>query len=282
MANFKDLKDQVKREKRSEQQLEMLRQMRLFDDTFFTAVFKSNKKCVQLMLRVIIGRNDIVVDRVTTQESMTNLHGRSVRLDVFAHDKAGRLYDIEIQRSNDGASVKRARYNRAMMDANVSYPGEKFENLPETYVIFITENDYMKRGKPMYEVVSYIKETGEVFDDGTHIIYVNGKYKGNDPIGFLINDLWCVDPANMHNTILAEAVRYFKYTEEGIEKVCDVMDEYQARIHAEERARVVAGYTDIVKNAASEFHVSETDAIARLKIPCEYRVEIMELLAKNK
>lgn len=282
MANFKDLKDPVKREKRSEQQLEMLRQMRLFDDTFFTAVFKSNNKCVQLMLRVILGRNDIVVDRVTTQESMTNLHGRSVRLDVFAHDKAGRLYDIEIQRSNDGASVKRARYNRAMMDANVSYPGEKFENLPETYVIFITENDYMKRGKPMYEVVSYIKETGEIFDDGTHIIYVNGKYKGNDPIGFLINDLWCVDPANMHNTILAEAVRYFKYTEEGIEKVCDVMDEYQARIHAEERMEAVTVFANQVKNLIAKSHVTEKDAFKILCIPNKYHEDILGVLHKEK
>ena len=282
MANFKDLKDPVKREKRSEQQLEMLRQMRLFDDTFFTAVFKSNNKCVQLMLRVILGRNDIIVDRVTTQESMANLHGRFVRLDVFAHDKAGRLYDIEIQRSNDGASVKRARYNRAMMDANVSYPGEKFENLPETYVIFITENDYMKRGKPMYEVVSYIKETGEVFDDGTHIIYVNGKYKGNDPIGFLINDLWCVDPANMHNTILAEAVRYFKYTEEGIEKVCDVMDEYQARIHAEERMEAVMVFANQVKNLIAKSHVTEKDAFKILCIPDKYHEDILNVLDKAK
>ena len=38
------------------------------------------------------------------------------------------------------------------MDANVTEPGEKYENLCESYVIFITENDIMKAGLPIYHI----------------------------------------------------------------------------------------------------------------------------------
>lgn len=54
-------------------------------------------------------------------------------------DLTGRVYNIEIQRSDSGADVKRARYNSSLIDANVTEPGESYEKLNETYVIFITE-----------------------------------------------------------------------------------------------------------------------------------------------
>ena len=60
----------------------------------------------------------------------------------MAVDADNRVYNIEIQRSDKGAGAKRARYNSSLMDANVTEPGEKYENLCESYVIFITENGY--------------------------------------------------------------------------------------------------------------------------------------------
>ena len=70
----------------------------------------------------------------------------------MAVDADNRVYNIEIQRSDKGAGAKRARYNSSLMDANVTEPGEKYENLCESYVIFITENDIMKAGLPIYHI----------------------------------------------------------------------------------------------------------------------------------
>lgn len=125
----------------------MLSEMRLFDDTFFSVVFEKRPKCVEVLLRAFIGRDDLIVDRVKTQAPFQNLHGRSVRLDVFARDKDGKYYDIEIQRASSGAAIRRARYNRALMDANVLIAGEDFSKLPESYVIFLTETDVIGDGK---------------------------------------------------------------------------------------------------------------------------------------
>ena len=50
------------------------------------------------------------------------------------------------------------------IDANIIAPGEEFEALPEIYIIFITENDILKRNLPIYHINRMISETGEPFE----------------------------------------------------------------------------------------------------------------------
>lgn len=91
--------------------------------------------------------------------------GHSVRLDIHAVDSAEKKYNIEIQREDKGAGSKRARYNSSVMDANSLKSGADFDDLPETYVIFITENDVMGGSEPIYHVDRIVKETGKPFND---------------------------------------------------------------------------------------------------------------------
>lgn len=114
---------------------------------------------------------------VHSQHDIKNLQGRSVRLDILAVDEANRVYNIEVQRSDKGAGVKRARYNSSLIDANVTEPGDEYEKLNETYVIFITEHDVLGGGQPIYHVDRTIKETGALFGDESHILYVNAQIK---------------------------------------------------------------------------------------------------------
>ena len=100
-------------------------------------------------------RNDLKVISAQTQHTIKNLQGRSVRLDVLAIDDSGRQINIEIQREDKGAGSKRARYHSSIMDANLLLAGENFEEQPETYVIFITERDVLKKGLPLYRVIMY-------------------------------------------------------------------------------------------------------------------------------
>ena len=53
---------------------------------------------------------------------------------------------------------------------------QKFNVIHDSYVIFITENDCMGQGLPLYHIERTIQETGKLFKDGSHIIYVNGSY----------------------------------------------------------------------------------------------------------
>lgn len=209
---------------RREEYLQRLRGLRLLDDDFMTKVFE-DKACAELLLRIILKKNDLVVNEVYSQYSLKNLQGRSARLDVFAADSAGKVYDIEVQRSDRGAVAKRARYNAALIDANITEPGEEYQALNECYVIFITENDVIGAGLPVYHAERVILETGNSFGDEQHILYVNAQVTDESELGRLMHDMWCVEAEDMHYEILAERVRYFKENEEGVATMCRAMEE---------------------------------------------------------
>ena len=76
-----------------------------------------------------------------------------------------------MQRSDRGASEKRARYNSSLLDANLTDAGDDYDALNETYVIFITENDVLKAGLPIYHVDRTVRETGTFFQrSGSHCL----------------------------------------------------------------------------------------------------------------
>ncbi len=112
-----------------------------------------------------------------------------------------------------------------MMDANLLRKGEDFDKLPETYVVFITEHDVIGKGKPLYHIGRYIFDTSESFEDGSHIVYVNGAYRDETPIGKLMHDFSCTDPADMHYSLLADRVRFFKESKEGVAIMCKAMED---------------------------------------------------------
>lgn len=145
-------------------------------------------------------------------------------MDILAVDNNNRTYNIEIQRNDRGAEAKRARYNSSLIDANITEAGDKYDALSETYVIFITENDVLKSGLPIYHIDRIIQETGELFSDEAHIIYVNSQIKDETELGKLMHDFSCTDPNDMYYKILADRVRYFKEDEEGVLTMCREME----------------------------------------------------------
>ena len=175
----------VKREdiqKKHEEDLQRIRNFRLLDDDFMSKVFE-DKICAEILLRIILQREDLKVKYVHVQQEIKNLQGRSIRLDILAEDTSGKLYNVEVQRSDKGASRKRAKHNSSLLDANITDAGEEYEKLNSTYVIFITENDILKSGLPIYHIDRTVKETGESFEDGAHIIYVNSQIKNETELG---------------------------------------------------------------------------------------------------
>lgn len=205
--------------------LEKIQQFCLFDDDFMTKCFENNLECTELVLRIIMDKADLKVTEARTQYTIKNLQGRSIRLDVDAVDSSGKEYDIEIQRADKGAGVRRARYNSSLLDANALLPGDDTDNLPETYVIFITENDVLGGNKPIYHIQKAILETKELFHDGAHILYVNGAWKDESPLGLLMRDFSCKNPKDMHYKLLADRVKYFKEDEKGVKAMCRAVEE---------------------------------------------------------
>lgn len=214
-------------EQTHQQDLERLKSLRYMDDDFMTVCLADNFEGVELILRIVLGQKSIKIKSVRTQESMKNLQGRSAILDVHAVDSTNKEFDVEIQRSDAGAGAKRARHNSSLLDAHILKPGNDTEDIPDSYVIFITEKDVMKGNQPVYPVDRYVMigEKKVLFGDGSHILYVNGQYRGNDEIGKLMHDFSCTDPDDMNYEALAKKARYFKQEEEGVAVMCKIMEE---------------------------------------------------------
>ena len=206
--------------------LEFIKQLRLIDDIFMEKVFSEDIACTQLLIQIILGKKDLKVTKINKQLPLSNLHGRSVRLDVFAVDTNDTLYNIEVQRGDSGAVPKRARYNSSMLDANITESGDDYSALKETYVIFITENDVLKGGLPIYHVERAVLETGKLFNDKAHIIYVNSQIQDNTALGNLMHDFYCTDARQMYYPTLAQRVKYIKEDYEGVNTMCEAVREY--------------------------------------------------------
>ena len=121
-----------------------------------------------------------------------------------------------------------------MLDANITDAGEDYEKLNSTYVIFITENDILKSGLPIYHIDRTVKETGESFEDGAHIIYVNSQIKNETKLGKLMHDFSCTNAEDMNYFVLADRVRYFK-EDEGVSTMCKAMEDMRNEAHEEGR-----------------------------------------------
>lgn len=112
-----------------------------------------------------------------------------------------------------------------MIDANITEAGDDYGKLNETYVIFITENDVLKGNLPIYHIDRVIRETGELFNDKSHIIYVNSKIQDETELGKLMSDFFCTDANDMNYKVLADRVRYFKEDEKGVASMSRVFEE---------------------------------------------------------
>lgn len=249
-------------EKEHLKDLERIDQFCLMDDTFMSKVFE-DKKCTELVLRIILDRDDLIVDHVNCQQDIKNLQGRSIRTDILAHDSKNVIYNIEVQNDNAGANPKRARYNSSLLDANITKAGDKYSQLKETYIIFITKNDVLGSGLPIYHIDRTIEETGEKFKDESHIIYVNSSIQNETKLGKLMHDFYCNHAKDMNYNVLAERVGFLKENKEGVNTMCEIMEEMRKETEIKARLQVlvelVQDKTLSVSEAAKKINMSEEE-----------------------
>ncbi len=244
----------------------------LLDDILMKMAFQDDIVCTECLLQVILNNDKLKVIKVSTQKELySQIGGRSVRLDIEAIDENGHHMNVEVQRDNDGASPRRARYHSSMIDVKMLNSGQDFSELKDNYVIFITQNDVMNLGDPVYDIRRYIKNNMSVFDDGSHILYVNSSYKNTETkLGQLIHDLVCLNPDEMYYKPFAEKVYKLKRTEGGrkimgseIEKIYKAGQEEGQEVGKEIGARQKA--IQIAKN------------LLKLKLPLKDIAESSEL-----
>lgn len=252
------LKPSLTPEEERQRNLELLANYRPLDDDFMRELFRNNLELAQFVLRIIIDKPDLKLTKEETQYDLQHLFGeRSICLDVFGVDSEGQQYDFEVQRQDKGATPQRARYHSSAMDVDNLKAKKQFSDLPNTYVIFITENDFFGKGKAVYPIERMNLATGEPFHDGEHILYINGAYENKEDtsdLAKLIHDFRCSKAEDMLLPPLADRTRYFKETPEGVEYMCKAMED---RIN--ERVKIIVLKMLTAGNLSNEQIAAFTD-----------------------
>ena len=207
-----------------EEKLEKIRQLRPIDDIFFEVLADDAAFC-QEMLRVILEDAELVVEDVVVQSSERNIYGRSVRLDALCTLESGAKVNVEVQRSDNDNHFRRVRFNESVITAKDSDAGEKFKNVEDLYVVYISEFDFIGGGKTTYHVTKVIHETGEIADDGIKEIYVNTAIDDGTDIAELMACFKQTEVRNPKFPVLSERIKDCKDTGGGLKPMCKVMQE---------------------------------------------------------
>ena len=201
----------------------------LIDNIFMRIVLK-DRKCTEYILQTILQKPDLKVKTQSIQSDLKNLQGRSLILDCLCSDTKGTVYNIEVQNDSHGASPKRARYHSGLIDMHILKKGKTFENLPESYVIFICAKDILKENKQIYHISRTIQESGSKFPDQSEIIYLNTSKDSENELGKLIEDFYTKDPKKMHSKVLAKRVADLKENKNIEKGERDAMTTYYDRL----------------------------------------------------
>lgn len=247
--------EQQRKERERQEDLAKLRGLRPMDDDFMRCIFKDNIPLAELVLRILLREPTLTVEKVETQRDNKRLvGGRSVSFDVYVGDAKKRKENVEIQRSDKGAGKHRSRYHSSVMDVENLDAGQDFDELPETYTIFITEKDQFGDGKPYHRIerVDMDTEGKPLWDDGEHILYVNGGYEGDSDIGRLMHDFRCCDPKDMYFKEMREVMHHFKETEEGVEYMCRAFEETRDAARYHEKISLAAKMIERGKDTLEE------------------------------
>ena len=207
--------------------IEKIKNLTMMSDILARNVLK-DKECCEYILRIIMNDSMLTVLDNQVQADYKNLHGRSAVLDCVAKSGDGRLFNVEIQQENEGAIPKRARYHLGLMDMNVLNPGEFFDKLPETYIIFVTQDDTLGYKLPIAHVDRIIKENGAKFGDEAHIIYVDSSKHEDTELGRLMHDFHCKAASDMQDGVLAKRIFELKESEKGVEYMCKEIEEIRS------------------------------------------------------
>ncbi len=252
-------------DKQHQEDLQRLRALRPIDDDFMRCLFKDNIPLTEFVLRIITDKQDLIITDCETQKDMKRLAGaRSICLDAYGIDSAGKQYDLEVQRQDKGADTHRARYHSSVIDIENLHSGQDFKELPDTYIIFITEKDFYGKGEPMYPIERINLTTGKSFDDGEHILYVNGEYRGESDIGKLMHDFNCTSADDMNFELIAERTRYLKKNPKGVQEMCKIMEDMRNQSLKEVALRMLSAGKYALEEIANISGLS-LDEVKKLK-----------------
>ena len=231
---------------------EVVQELNIIDDTLFQKMAEDPEFCGE-MISTILGEK-VIVKKVTPQNSVRNLQGRTVVLDALC------------------------------VTANITEPGTKFKEVPNVCAIYITKFDIFQGGKTVYHIDRVVRETGQILDNGLQEIYVNTKIHDGTEVTELMHIFTVKDAYDFEKfPKVSKRKKQFKESEGGQGEVCELVENY-AKQYAEKAAEEAA--KEAAKGAARDnarrlFENGASYEIVKKSIPLLSNEELQKIFDES-
>lgn len=234
-----------------EQKKALVSQFNLMDDIFFSVVMGDNGAAEYLLTSLFNKPMKIIENK--TQYSIRNIESHSIVLDALVEDEDHNLYNVEIQVGDKKNHERRIRYYQTAIDWSYLQKGRDYSELPELYMIFISDFDPFDMNKVHYEITQCIKDTTRQYDNGIHIHYFNTIVNDNTFLSELMQYLAYSDPNNNKFGELSKQVSYHKVQNKGVDYMCKIMEDLLKESNEEGRVEgKLEGKVETVRNLLKE------------------------------
>ena len=155
------------------------------DSFMFSAVMENEEMCRQL-LEIALSMKILSVTVITEKTLSYHPDYHGVRLDVWAEEHGTRRrFNVEMQVERIKNLPRRIRYYHTQMNVDVLATGKDYDQLPDTYVIFICDFAPFESEKCLYRYTFRTRcdEDDRKLDDGniTVILSTKGQNDGEIP-----------------------------------------------------------------------------------------------------
>ena len=159
-----------------------LQDLTIKDNFMFCAVMSEEENCIGF-LEMVLGFPIAKIDVSYERNMVYHPEYKGIRLDVYAKDEAHKHYNVEMQVRREISIEKRARYYHSQMDMELLSAGISYEELPDTFVIFICDYDPFGKGLYYYTCRTKCEEDALLeYEDGCRTIYLSTKGKDEEKV----------------------------------------------------------------------------------------------------
>lgn len=157
-----------------------LSELPLRNDFMFAEVMRTSDIC-QLFLEELLGISIQRIEFIDKQKDLSDSYTHhGIRLDVYLKDESGTVFNVEMQSVKDDDLAKRARFYQGAIDRSELSKSTDYSELSDSYIIFVCDFDYFHIGKAVGKRISFLESTETMYDDGSHVFFLNSHYtEGN-------------------------------------------------------------------------------------------------------
>ena len=144
------------------------------DDFMFCTVLEEHKDICKEIIELLLNIRVADIEQVNKQQSFKpRYETKGIRLDVFVKDSE-RVIDLEMQTKIPPAIEKRVRYYQSVMDISELERGKGYDEVKDSYVVFLCLKDPFRDKYPIYTLKQTIEENpGIDYNDGRHVVFFN-------------------------------------------------------------------------------------------------------------